>query len=299
MKLPYVAVAISLLLSCERGGRATSASTPVGVRATSDSAAGTRAAQPEAAISPGPDHDARPSATAELVAPREGMVLIPSGKFDMGMPPELTGGNPRVPTEVAGFFLDRLEVTTEAYLVCVRTERCEPAAKKKGCNGSGKKPRLTHPINCVTKVQAERYCAQQGKRLPSEAEWEYAARGTDGRTYPWGNELPNDQLCWQNHAGGDADTCPVGAYPQGASPFGALDMAGNVWEWTSTQETTGPVPPPAGEGDYRIRGGSFRVDDMSGPDDYEVRADQRSVYRYDGASTEIGFRCAEDVVNGR
>jgi formylglycine-generating enzyme required for sulfatase activity len=296
MNLSYVslfAFAMALLLSCNKGGGAT----PV----SKGPAAGARVANPDARLSQPPpaatDGGAanQPLAQAKAPEPPDGMVLVPAGKFDMGMPPELTGGNPRVPTAVAAFLLDRLEVTTESYLACIQAGACELTVKKKGCNAAGKKPRLKHPVNCITKVQADRYCAAHGKRLPSEAEWEYAARSSDGRTYPWGNELPSDQLCWQNRPGGSADTCPVGSYPQGASPFGALDMAGNLWEWTATQETNGAVVAPEGQGDYRIRGGSFKVDDMSGPDDYEVRSDQPSIYRYDGASTEIGFRCAKDV----
>lgn len=96
-----------------------------------------------------------------------------------------------------------------------------------------------HPINCVTFLQATRYCEQAGKRLPTEAEWVVAAHGADGRIFPWGNEPPARQLCWDgegNELGKGkraGKTCPVGSYPAGRSASGLDDLAGNVWEWTS------------------------------------------------------------------
>jgi formylglycine-generating enzyme required for sulfatase activity len=151
---------------------------------------------------------------------------------------------------------------------------------------------LQHPINCITKTQAERYCAAQGKRLPSAAEWEFAARGTDGRSYPWGNDDASEQVCWQGRH--DADfkkTCPVGSFPAGASPFGALDMAGNVAEWTSTPETETAAP-----GAFRARGGSYAVEpiELSSPETLMIRADQRETCSAEDADPQLGVRCAKD-----
>lgn len=232
--------------------------------------------------------------TGAGAAPPEGMVYVPGGTFMMGMPASITQGAPPQQQTIGSFFLDRLEVTTGAYLACVKAGSCEPPAQKPGCNGSAKKPKVAHPINCLTKQQAEGYCAQQGKRLPTQAEWEFAARGTDGRIYPWGDDLPSEQLCWQGRKGAETEmTCPVGSYPQGASPFGALDMAGNVAEWTSTENKEA-----AGPGAFYVRGGGFPLDDLAradGPDTHDVRSDNPRSFGDDSVLRDVGVRCALDA----
>ena len=176
----------------------------------------------------------------------------------------------------ASFSIDRTEVTTAAYDACVRSGKCTQPDTGDNCNW-GKESRASHPINCVDWNQATAYCAAAGKRLPTEQEWEHAASGTDGRLYPWGNEEPSNQACW-NRLESMAGTCPVGAFPAGASPYGALDMAGNVWEWTSSNYDANARV---------IRGGSvFNV----------VASLLRAAFRYwnDPAYRDIdlGFRCA-------
>jgi formylglycine-generating enzyme required for sulfatase activity len=221
------------------------------------------------------------------------MVYVPGGTFDMGPPQSVTMGKAPHRTQVAPFFLDRTEVTVAAYLACVRARGCAASEHQPGCNATAKKPRLQHPMNCITKVQAERYCAAQGKRLPSEAEWEFAARGTDGRNYPWGNEAAGEQLCWQGRAGGiSKNTCPVGSFPDGASPFGALDMAGNVAEWTST-EVTGTAAPGA----FHTRGGGYWLEpiDLASPEWSSIRADQSEPFSDDDAISTLGVRCAKNL----
>jgi formylglycine-generating enzyme len=230
----------------------------------------------------------------------EGMVYVPGGTFDMGPPQSVTMGKAPQRVQVSPFFLDRTEVTVAAYLACVRAKGCTASKPGEGCNATAKKPRLQHPMNCITKRQAEQYCAAQGKRLPSAAEWEFAARGTDGRIYPWGDAAAVEQLCWQGkifgvgsgRAGGVAEnTCPVGSFPDGASPFGALDMAGNVAEWTTTEETES-----AGPGGFRARGGSYWLEaiDLSAPEELHIRADQwETVASYDALPTLV-VRCAKN-----
>ena len=230
---------------------------------------------------------------AQPAQPPEGMVYIPAGSFDMGPPREVTVGKAPERTQVAPFFLDRTEVTVAAYLSCVQSKGCTSSQHEAGCNATAKKPLLQHPVNCITKAQAEKYCAAQGKRLPSAAEWEFAARGTDGRTYPWGNDEAGEQVCWQGRAGaGSKKTCPVGSFPAGASPFGALDMAGNVAEWTSTPETE-----TAAEGAFRTRGGGYPVEpiDLSSPETLMIRADQWETFSAQDAEPKLGVRCAKSL----
>jgi formylglycine-generating enzyme len=219
--------------------------------------------------------------------PPEGMVYVPGGTVHIGTTEESV----TKAVQVSPFFIDRTEVTVEAFLKCIKARECKRPYHQPGCNGTAKKPRLKHPMNCIDKREAERYCTKQGKRLPSEAEWQAAAGGTDGRIFPWGNDAAGEQLCWQARTGGREETCPVGAFPQGASPCGALDMAGNVAEWTST------VAPESSMGGFRIKGGSYEVDDMelAVPDALHVRIDQWTSSTEVNSHLTVGVRCAKDL----
>jgi len=143
----------------------------------------------------------------------------------------------------------------------------------RNCN-EGRPGRDDHPVNCIDLEQAKAYCVFLGKRVPTEPEWEHAARGTDGRTYPWGEQAPSKELLnacglecvemfrdWgftvaPTYEEYDAwrGTGPVGLFPRGASPYGLLDMAGNVWEWTVTEYCTYPHE-DCEEGKIALRGG--------------------------------------------
>lgn len=162
-------------------------------------------------------------------------VSIQGGTSLMGT--NLLGGvndyeRPAHMVQVGAFALDEREVTVRAYRACVEAGACGQPAKTPGCN-YGRAGRDDHPINCVDWEQARAFCGWLGRRLPTEDEWEFAARGTAGQSYPWGGLLPDtgNYLCWKR---GAADgTCPSGAFPRGVN--GLYDMGGNVWEWTASR----------------------------------------------------------------
>ncbi len=220
--------------------------------------------QPAPALSPTPE----PSPTPEVPAPgatrvsevdQMVQVYVPAGEFLMGsddIDARRTLENGRAYTEIPvhtvyldGFWIDKYEVTNGQYARCVEAGVCRAPWSPGSYTRAHYYDRpeyADYPVIWVNWWMAKTYCEWAGRRLPTEAEWEKAARGTDQRRYPWGNdpltgERANfcDVNCPLPHANpafddGFADTAPVGSFPLGASPYGALDMAGNVWEWTST-----------------------------------------------------------------
>ena len=194
--------------------------------------------------------------------------LIPAGAFPMGNPP--------APTEVEAFYMDRVPVTQAAYRVFVEAagHRQPDLWERRGYPAD----RADHPVVTVSFEDAQAYAAWRGARLPTEAEWEKAARGTDGRTYPWGNAFTPENL--NTSEGKTEGTHPVTAHPGGLSPYGVLDLAGNVWEWTTTFYREGE--------EWRVvKGGAW---DFKGRDD--ARAFSRAYFRPAVRSGAIGFRCA-------
>jgi formylglycine-generating enzyme required for sulfatase activity len=198
------------------------------------------------------------------------MIYVPPGDFLMGAADSDTeAGADEKPQHLVyldAFWIDLTEVTNSMYARCVEAGTCSPPDKE----SSKTRPfyyndqhYADYPVIYVSWQDAQDYCSWAGRRLPTEAEWEKAARGTDGHIYPWGNELPNPGLLNFNNQVGD--TTPVGFYPPGASPYGAFDMAGNVAEWVAdwysentyaTSERRNPSGPETGE--YRVlRGGSW------------------------------------------
>lgn len=175
------------------------------------------------------------------------------------------------------YWIDRTEVTNGQYRECVQAGACAaPTTCDAGVSAYLDLSKENYPVACVSWNDAVAYAAWVGGRLPTEAEWEKSARGTDRRAYPWGDAFDGNRLnfCDRNCAfdwkdttadDGFAETAPVGSYPAGASPYGALDMAGNVWEWVSDSYTSdyysnSPPLNPQGpsSGEHRImRGGSF------------------------------------------
>jgi formylglycine-generating enzyme required for sulfatase activity len=232
----------------------------------------------------GPDLAPVASARALPACP-PGMLRVAAGAFWMGSA-EGEGNNeerPRHRAEVAAFCMDRTEVTVGAYTACVAGGRCKAAGKGDYCN-YGKADKEQHPINCVDWNQADTFCRSRGKRLPTETEWEYAARGPDGRKYPWGSGEPEQQLCWRET--GPLGTCPVGSFPLGASPFGLEDMAGNVKEWTASNYC--PYPSKACTNAARVYRGIYWV--------YLGATLFRGADRHNNVTGDrlnsVGFRCA-------
>lgn len=217
------------------------------------------------------------------------LVSIPAGAFLHGCNERLDvecleDERPARSTSLALFDIDRTEVRVEEYAKCTRAGRCSTPATTPGCNWPAAE-KGEHPINCVDWSQANDYCAWVGKRLPAEAEWEKAARGDD-RLYPWGNEPPSCTRAVMKVSGGEGcgmgSTWAVGSLPGGESPYGLLDMAGNVAEWTAQAHDRDPSTRVA-------RGGSWRS--FGGP----VRTSYREPLDPKIQSNEVGFRCAKDV----
>jgi len=228
------------------------------------------------------------------------MVLIPGGMFTMGYP-AATGTTHGV--RLTSFCIDRTEVTVAAYARCVAAGECSLADS--GFSSWGIAGQETHPINGATWVQATAYCAWAGldggaRRLPTEAQWEFAARGTDGRLYPWGNQDPTyaeapQRLCW-NRGGLSGSTCPVGMFAP--TPIGLFDMAGNEEEWVSDCFAAyGPTTPtyvdnPTGPmcSDMRVIRGGWWGSTAAIRVSAAFRGGRLPTYN----SHSAGFRCARD-----
>jgi WD40 repeat protein/formylglycine-generating enzyme required for sulfatase activity len=264
--------------------------------------------RPTAAFTPAPAPTAIPE---PLTRPTDGMVMVyvPAGEFEMGSIAEAYEEQPVHTVVLDGFWIDRTEVTNEQYAQCVAAGMCEPPAESNSHTRDsyyGNSACDDYPVVYVDWYQATAYCVWAGGRLPTEAEWEYAARGPEERIYPWGNEFDEarvnicDANCdfeWKDGAYSDGytDTAPVGSYPTGISWCGALDMAGNVWGWTAdwygqypSVRAENPVGPASGEARV-IRGGSF------GDDQSRTRCSFRGWLEPNLSRNYIGFRCVSPV----
>jgi len=228
------------------------------------------------------------------------MFLIPSGEFVMGSeePAAPPNEKPQCRVNISRFYLSRFPVTNEQY------EEFDPSHKRKRAPGAGNR----HPAVYVSSLEAIRFCLwlssreRKKYRLPTEAEWEYAAKGNDGREYPWGNFArrgdlanfadKNTVFAWSDQEidDGFAESSPVGSFPRGASPFGIEDMAGNVWEWCLDyfeQYKPAPKVDPRGPGTgtKRVyRGGSWKSRFAS------LRTTARSANAPNYSCNDLGFR---------
>jgi formylglycine-generating enzyme required for sulfatase activity len=228
-----------------------------------------------------------------------GMVAIPATTFVMGCNQALDGDcqTDELPAHMVGvsaFQIDREEVTQAAYAACIGAGTCTVPNNAGTCAGVfDPQAHAAWPITCVSWDQADAFCRAAGKRLPTEAEWELAARGTDRRTYPWGETFPACALVNYNGAGGcDGMLHDVGSHASGVSTFGLLDMAGNASEWMADRyaldyyASSAMMDPqgPASGLEHVARGGSA-ASTLAG----SVRASERTP----GAATAFqGFRCA-------
>jgi formylglycine-generating enzyme required for sulfatase activity len=231
------------------------------------------------------------------------LIMIPPGKFSRGNPAKQEGADDEQPMRkiyLGAYFIGKYEVTNKQFAGFVKSSGYKPQGTWKVLY----KPEMDdYPVSAVTYEDAQFYCAWAGLRLPTEAEWEKAARGSDDRIYPWGNQWDSRKCNNRNipmisamaemyHGRG---SLPVGTFPKGASPYGCMDMAGNVWEWCADWYNNhyyadspcfNPFGPDGGE-ERVLRGGSWSYSD---PDFF--RCSKRHSYVSAGCGGSFGFRCA-------
>ncbi len=242
----------------------------------------------------------RGATTGEYVWQKDSsiMVYVPPGPFTMGSDQGQEWEKPAHTVELDGFYIDKYEVSWRKWKASGLPYRTVPNVREPVVHPPDWGLRNAHPVVHVTWIEAKKYAAWAGKRLPTEAEWEKAARGTDGREFPWGNDQPTPhRAMFEGHPLSLTSTAPVNCCQEGASPYGAMNMAGNVWEWCEDSYLPGfyassPKKNPVNLGKSRekiLRGGAFQLQP----------AYLRTYHRYwlleiDRIS-DIGFRT---VVNG-
>jgi formylglycine-generating enzyme required for sulfatase activity len=226
--------------------------------------------------------------------PEGAMMVVPAGEFMMGSPTGDSDEQPAHKVYLDAFSMDVYEVTVGQYAAFLQAKGIDPPSDWKTMNQPAHQKR---PVANIDWAEAFAYCKSSGKRLPTEAEWEKAARGSDGRLYPWGNEPPTPRHAnfgkteWNNHG----VLAPVGAFEAGKSPYGIYDMAGNVREWVNdwydsnyykSSPSQNPTGPLSGESKV-LRGGSW------GSDRQHLQSALRYLHRSAHRHKDYGFRCAQ------
>jgi serine/threonine-protein kinase len=255
---------------------------------------------------PTPTDEPTPLPKTIIAADGTKMVLMPAGPFEMGSENGHDDEKPAHEVILDNFYIYQYEVTNAQYAACVQEGTCTPPARTNSATRDsyyGNPEYDNYPVIWVDWRQARTYCEWRKGRLPTEAEWEKAARGTDERRYPWGNDFDGTRLnfcdsnCEQERANssyddGYGDTAPVGSYPTGVGPYEVYDLAGNVWEWVQSDYRDYPYQADDGRenrdrANVRVlRGGSW----VSFKD--SVRASNRSFDNPGFQNSDIGFRCA-------
>jgi eukaryotic-like serine/threonine-protein kinase len=281
------------------------------------------AAPPSSIPSPGnlPTSVFRPSINSSATSPKDKMVMdfVPAGQFIMGSEKGLTDEQPVHTVTLDGFWIDQTEVTNAMYGRCVESGACDAPSATTYFNDP---TYANHPVVFVSWHDAGTYCSWADRRLPTEAEWEKAAswdpNANEKRLYPWGDDfeckrgnfddetqLDSFVIAGGPNCDGYVQTAPVGSFPSGASPYGALDMGGNVWEWvhdafieidpldSSLQNYYAISPSSNPQGvdpaitDYRVmRGGSWNINFGFGRAAYRLWFGLYDSYDF------TGFRCA-------
>ena len=227
------------------------------------------------------------------------MVYVPAGIFIMGTNSANSGGQLVHNVFLDAYWIDKTDVTNAMYSLCVKAAACQAPGQSSSFTRTsyyGNSQYENYPVIWVNWNDASAYCQWAGTRLLTEAQWEKAMRGTDGRPYPWGNNNPNKSLL--NYDQNIGDTTAVDGYPSGASPYGALDMAGNVWDWVndwygSNYFAASPSANPQGPsgGTFRVlRGGAWNNNAITFINS-SLRDWQTSGY----ASNSLGFCCARSA----